>query len=130
MSLPERIQFNFILPDRPGSLESYPNLSERCNQIIDNMEEFHRDLRRLREDLEPDQWLAIIDDLSVTVHEAMQLSLNLQQHLGLLTDSDEEIHLQESVINYVRAVINNASRMDDIVLAAQEALHSTRRHHR
>jgi len=133
MSLPnssERVVFNIELPDRPGSLENYPNLLELCNHIIENMEQFNHALRRFRDDLEPAHRLEIIEGLSHAVHETFDLSLRLQQHLGVLSDSDEEIHLQEPLINYIRAVLNNASRMDEHVLAAQEGLHPSRPHHR
>jgi hypothetical protein len=133
MSIPNSFQpipFKFDLPDRPESLENYPNLLNLCNQIIENMESFNNALQRIQNNLAPEQRLKIVDGLSHTAHEIFDLSLHLQQHLGLLSDSDEEIHLQEPLINYLRAVINNASRIDKSVFAAQEAIDSYRPHHR
>ena len=130
MSLSEHIEFNVVLPDRPQSLENYPNISQLCHDIIENMNAFNQGLLHFQEDLESNSQTEIINRLAETMHKTFDLSLGLQQHFGLLSDSDEEIHLEEPVINYVRAVINHVTRMDDILLAAQEAQYSSRPHHR
>ena len=126
----EPIQFNLVLPDKPKNIENYPNLSQLCHDITKNMDAFKHALLRFQENLEPHSKTEIIHNLTEIMHKTLDLSLILQQHFGLLSDSDEEIHLEEPVINYVRAVINNVTRMDNMVLSAQEALYPSRPHNR